>query len=229
MAKSALTASIKDIGKGKLVESTPFPSTPPVHSANAEVAGERQSESPSVSSSSTVGRFVRKSNDVQEHYTLDARDDKGAARTLALISQYEYEDEYDDSFDDLGLSVAESTLEENEIFSDKISSNLGKSSGTGTESSVQTASNTKWGSKNYSYKVAGSVAVANSNEASPVNQAQGELIYGLGRGGNILIGAVRKLTEYQEQEHQRESDEPETREGTQGIPGVEARGEGEEG
>ncbi|KAF2309667.1 hypothetical protein GH714_004523 [Hevea brasiliensis] len=193
MAKSALTASIKDKGKGKLVESTPFPSTPPVHSANAEVAGERQSESPSVSSSSTVGRFVRKSNDVQEHYTLDARDDK------------------------------ESTLEENEIFSDKISSNLGKSSGTGTESSVQTASNTKWGSKkkpqyyvkdgkNYSYKVTGSVAVANSNEASPVNQAQGELIYGLGRGGNILIGAVRKLTEYQEQEHQRESDEPETRE-----------------
>ncbi|KAJ9186825.1 hypothetical protein P3X46_002355 [Hevea brasiliensis] len=216
-AKSALT---KDKGKGKLVESTSFPLTTPTNSANTEVAGERQFDSTSVSSSSTVGRFVRKSNDVHEHYTLDARDDKDAARTVALISQYEYEDEYDDSFDDLGLSVVESGLEENEIFSDKVSSSLGKSSGTESEISVQTAPNTKWGSrkkpqyyvkdgKNYSYKVAGSVAVANSSEASLVSQAQGELIYGLGQGGNIPLGAVKKLTEYQEQEHQRESDEPE--------------------
>ncbi|KAF2324274.1 hypothetical protein GH714_011535 [Hevea brasiliensis] len=216
-AKSALT---KDKGKGKLVESTSFPSTTPTNSANTEVAGERQFDSTSVSSSPTVGRFVRKSNDVHEHYTLDARDDKDAARTVALISQYEYEDEYDDSFDDLGLSVVESGLEENEIFSDKVSSSLGKSSGTESEISVQTAPNTKWGSrkkpqyyvkdgKNYSYKVAGSVAVANSSEASLVSQVQGELIYGLGQGGNIPLGAVKKLTEYQEQEHQRESDEPE--------------------
>lgn len=217
-AKSALT---KDKGKGKLVESTPFPSTTPTHSTNTGVAGERQFDSPSVSSSSTVGRFVRKSNDVQEHYTLNTRDDKDAARTMALISQYEYEDEYDDSFDDLGLSVADSGLEENEIFRGEVGSSLGKPSGTESVGSVQTASSTKWGSrkkpqyfvkdgKNYSYKVAGSIAVANSDEASLVNQAQGDLIYGLGRGGNIPIGAVKKLMEYQEQEQQRESDEPET-------------------
>ncbi|XP_043812793.1 activating signal cointegrator 1 complex subunit 2 isoform X2 [Manihot esculenta] len=217
-AKSALT---KDKGKGKLVESTPFPSTTPTHSTNTGVAGERQFDSPSVSSSSTVGRFVRKSHDVQEHYTLNTRDDKDAARTMALISQYEYEDEYDDSFDDLGLSVADSGLEENEIFRSEVGSSLGKPSGTESVGSVQTASSTKWGSrkkpqyfvkdgKNYSYKVAGSVAVANSDEASLVNQAQGDLIYGLGRGGNLPIGAVKKLMEYQEQEQQRESDEPET-------------------
>ncbi|KAG6608430.1 Activating signal cointegrator 1 complex subunit 2, partial [Cucurbita argyrosperma subsp. sororia] len=45
------------------------------------------------------------------------------------------------------------------------------------------------------YKVAGSVAVSNSEEASLVTQAQKELIYGLGRGGNLPLGAVRKLTE----------------------------------
>lgn len=209
LPKSASAVSRKDKGKGKLVEST-LPLTTPLH-------GERQIEGPSISSSSAIGRFVRKSYDMPDHYTLDTRDDKDAARTVALISQYEYEDEYDDSFDDLGWSVAESGLEENEILSDKISSNLGKYSDTKIESSAQTG-DTKWGSrkkpqyyvkdgKNYSYKVAGSVAAADANEASLLTQAQRELIYGLGRGGNVPLGAVRKL-EYQEQE-MKQADEPE--------------------
>lgn len=42
------------------------------------------------------------------------------------------------------------------------------------------------------------MAVANYNEASILNQAQRETIYGLGRGGNIPLGAVRRLTESNE-------------------------------
>ncbi|XP_048226861.1 uncharacterized protein LOC8265307 [Ricinus communis] len=218
--KSTSTISRKDKGKGMLIEAAPVPSMQ-FHSTNPVLAREQQLESLFVSSSSTVGRFVRKSNNVPEQYTLDARDEKDAARTVALISQYEYEDEYDDSFDDLGLSVAESGLEENETLSDRISSNLGKSSGADTESTAQASSNSKWGSrkkpqfyvkdgKNYSYKVTGSIAVANSNEALLLSQIQADQIYGLGRGGNIPTGAVKQWTEYQEQQHRKESDEPET-------------------
>ncbi|RVX22622.1 hypothetical protein CK203_012777 [Vitis vinifera] len=46
----------------------------------------------------------------------------------------------------------------------------------------------------------GSVAAANCIEASIVNQAQKELIHGLGRGGNLPLGAVKKLTELNEDE-----------------------------
>ncbi|CAK7347438.1 unnamed protein product [Dovyalis caffra] len=237
LPKTASTVSRKDKGKGKLVEST-LPSTTSLHSANPVVPGEqRQIDGPSVSSSSAVGRFVRKPNDMPDHYTADTRDHKDTARMAALISQYEYEDEYDDSFDDLGLSVAESRLEENELLGDRINSNSGISSGTETETSVQTTPNTKWGSrkkpqyyvkdgKNYSYKVAGSVGVANANEASVINQAQADLIYGLGRGGNVPLGAAKKLAEYHEQDRD-QSDEPETEgRGNTGNSRGRARGRG---
>eukprot|EP00258_Populus_trichocarpa_P025473 XP_024441492.1 activating signal cointegrator 1 complex subunit 2 isoform X4 [Populus trichocarpa] len=215
LPKAASTVGKKDKGKGKLVEST-LPSTTSLHSVNPVVPVEqRQVEGPSVSSSSTTGRFVRKPNDIPGHYTTDTRDHKDTARMAALISQYEYEDEYDDSFDDLGFSVADSGVEENELLGNRINSNSGISSGTKTETSAQNSPNTKWGSrkkpqyyvkdgKNYSYKVAGSVAVANANEASLINQVHGEQIHGLGRGGNIPLGA----TKYQEKDRD-QSDEPE--------------------
>ncbi|XP_024441492.2 uncharacterized protein LOC7488872 isoform X2 [Populus trichocarpa] len=219
LPKAASTVGKKDKGKGKLVEST-LPSTTSLHSVNPVVPVEqRQVEGPSVSSSSTTGRFVRKPNDIPGHYTTDTRDHKDTARMAALISQYEYEDEYDDSFDDLGFSVADSGVEENELLGNRINSNSGISSGTKTETSAQNSPNTKWGSrkkpqyyvkdgKNYSYKVAGSVAVANANEASLINQVHGEQIHGLGRGGNIPLGATKKLAEYQEKDRD-QSDEPE--------------------
>ncbi|XVF39816.1 hypothetical protein PTKIN_Ptkin01aG0062600 [Pterospermum kingtungense] len=203
-----------DKGKGKLVDTVAVSSTTAVPVASGKLV-----EGPSVSSSSTAGRFVRKSKDDSPNYsTLDSREQEDSLRKATLISQYEYEDEYDDSFDDLGLSVAESGLEENEILSDKISSDLGKAWGTQSESHGQSSMpSSKWGSrkkpqyyvkdgKNYSYKVAGSVAAANANEASLVTQAQGELIHGLGRGGNLPLGAVKKLMEHQE--HQEQTNQP---------------------
>ncbi|KAJ8762595.1 hypothetical protein K2173_008034 [Erythroxylum novogranatense] len=219
-SKLGTTIGTKDKGKGKLIEST----SAAVHSADPIVAREKQTlhySGDSGSNSSAVGRFVRKSSDMPDHYALDNRDSKDLAKTAALVSLYEYEDEYDDSFDDLGLSVGDSGLEDHEISSDRIISNLEKPLGTERENPTQSPSDGKWGSrkkpqyyvkdgKNYSYKVAGSVAVANSIEASLVTQAQGELIFGLGRGGNIPLGAVNKLAEYQERENQ--SDEPEKKE-----------------
>ncbi|KAE8731317.1 Nucleic acid binding, putative isoform 1 [Hibiscus syriacus] len=68
--------------------------------------------------------------------------------------------------------------------------------------------------KNYSYKVAGSVAVANANEASLVTQAQGEMIHGLGRGGNLPLGAVKKLMDREEQTSQPDISETGGREHT---------------
>lgn len=215
-SKTALTVGRNDKGKGKLVESVPV-------SSNNSVAGGRvqQSERPSVSSSSPMGRFVRKSKgDVPDSNTLDDKNEKDSARTAALLSQYEYEDEYDDSFDDLGLSVAESRFEENEILGDKIRS--GKSWEKESESSSQNPSDSsKWGSrkkpqyyvkdgKNYSYKVEGSVAVANASEASLVTLAQKEFIYGLGRGGNLPLGAVKQLMEATEDQDKQQQAVPET-------------------
>ncbi|XVE95023.1 hypothetical protein REPUB_Repub02eG0060300 [Reevesia pubescens] len=197
-----------DKGKGKLVDTVAVSST----TAAVSIASRQLVEGPSVSTSSTVGRFVRKSKDGSPDYvTLDTRE-KDSSRKAALISQYEYEDEYDDSFDDLGLSVGESGLEENEMLSDKISLDLGKVWGTqpGSHGQSMPSSSSKWGSrkkpqyyvkdgKNYSYKVAGSVAVANANEASLVTLSQQELIHGLGRGGNHPLGAVKKLMEHEDQ------------------------------
>ncbi|KAJ4837006.1 hypothetical protein Tsubulata_045183 [Turnera subulata] len=196
LPKSTSTVATKDKGKGKLVESIPVPFTPVLPSTN-QGPGVSRTTNPLGSSSSTIGRFVRKSNDVSDRYTLDTKDEKDEARIASLISQYEYEDEYDDSFDDLGFSVVESGLEENETLSERL--NSGKSFGVKVESYPQTAPNTKWGSrkqpqyfvkdgKNYSYRVEGSVAAANANEASLITQAQGGLIYGLGRGGNEQLG-----------------------------------------
>uniref|UniRef100_A0A453IQF2 Uncharacterized protein n=1 Tax=Aegilops tauschii subsp. strangulata TaxID=200361 RepID=A0A453IQF2_AEGTS len=42
--------------------------------------------------------------------------------------------------------------------------------------------------KNYSYKVAGSIAVSNAREAAVLNNTQKDTIHGLGRGGNLPIG-----------------------------------------
>ncbi|GMJ02582.1 hypothetical protein like AT1G27752 [Hibiscus trionum] len=219
-----------DKGKGKMVDTAPVSSTTTVPVVNRQPV-----EGPSVSTSSTVGRFIRKSkDDSPDSATLDARDEDNSLRKVALISQYEYEDEYDDSFDDLGLSVAESGLEENEMLSDKLSSNFGK---TQPESSGQSASNSKWGSrkkpqyyvkdgKNYSYKVAGSVAVANSDEASLVTQAQVEMIHGLGRGGNLPLGAVKKLMDHEEQTNQADVSETGGREHTRNARGRGRRGGG---
>lgn len=206
--KSA-TVSRNDKGKGILVELTPTaPST-----ANTVAASRvQQNGVPSISSSSSQGRFVRKSKaDLPDSDTLDDKNEKYSAKTAALISQFEYEDEYDDSFDDLGLSVADSGAGEIEAFGEKSSSNMGRPWEMRTESSSQNAPSSKWGSrqspqyyvkdgKNYSYKVAGSIAVANAGEASLITQAQQELIHGLGRGGNLPLGAVKKLTEYSEQQ-----------------------------
>lgn len=195
--KSVSSGGVHDKGKGKLVET---PVVSPVQRISYP------SEAPS-NSSSVVGRYTRKGvTDLPDHQTLDSRDEKHTSKTVALISQLEYEDEYDDSFDDLGLSVGDSWLEETDTSAEKVTSGHGKSREVddGKSSSSNTAS--KWNSKktpqfyvkdgkNYSYKVEGSVAVANYNEASLVNQAQKEIIYGLGKGGNIPLGAVRRLTE----------------------------------
>ena len=209
--KSAPSISGKDKGKGKLFESTALSSADTL-----TMSGGLQADSSSFLSPSSVGRYTRKSRaDLSSSQTLDSRSEQDSAKNAAIVMQYEYEDEYDDSFDDLGLSVVESGVEETEILEDKIKSNLGRSWGTHSVISGAGAgdSNAKWNSrktprffvkdgKNYSYKVTGSIAVANLNEASIVNQANKELIHGLGRGGNLPVGAVKKLTELNEDENE---------------------------
>ncbi|KAL3514382.1 hypothetical protein ACH5RR_027099 [Cinchona calisaya] len=198
--KSASSVSMSGKGKGKLLEST----------ATMSDVVAYQPKGPSDSSSlSSLGRYIRKTaTDSPDSGTLDCRDEKNMAKTSALISQLEYEDEYDDSFDDLGLGVGDSGLEETEILGNRLTSEKGKlrePDGTSVPSN-----STKWNSrkkpqfyikdgKNYSYKVEGSVAVANYNEATLVNQAQKERIHGLGRGGNIPLGAVKRLAESSEE------------------------------
>lgn len=193
-----------DKGKGKLVESEP---TPPRNIVPA--ASSYKTVGSSNSSITSAGRFIRKTTTEEPaSLTLDSRDAVDLAKTLALSAQQEYEDEYDDSFDDLGLSVGDSAFEETENLQDKSNFGRGRNSEAHNGSSASNAP--KWGSrkapqfyvkdgKNYSYKVAGSVAVANYNEASLVNQAQKELIHGLGRGGNLPLGAVKRLTESNEE------------------------------
>ncbi|KAF8025053.1 hypothetical protein BT93_F2032 [Corymbia citriodora subsp. variegata] len=220
---------VNDKGKGKLSESVFAPS-----SYTEPVVPEQREGGSSLSSSYSAGRFVRKSQaDTSDSNILDHRNEKDSARTSALISQYEYEDEYDDSFDDLGLGGVESAFEENEILGDKINSSVGKSSGVDARRPVQDTQNAKWGSrkkpqyyvkdgKNYSYKVEGSIAVANADEASLVTQAQSDMIYGLGRGGNLPLGAVKKLMESQN-ERESHSDFPQT-EGRGGSSNSRGRG-----
>ncbi|KAK4748356.1 hypothetical protein SAY87_014942 [Trapa incisa] len=202
--KSSSSTTAKDKGKGKIWESEPI--HPPINNP-LPISVQQHGRG----SSSSEGRFVRKpKSEAPDIETLDTRDKRDLEKTSTLALQYEYEDEYDDSFDDLGLGGVEAGFEENvELEED------------GSESAVRNeqnapSSSSKWGSrrkpqfyvkdgKNYSYKVDGSVAVANSREASLVTQAQGELIYGLGRGGNLPLGAVKRLEEAQmEEEKQRE-------------------------
>ncbi|PSS17300.1 Activating signal cointegrator 1 complex subunit like [Actinidia chinensis var. chinensis] len=219
-----------DKGKGKLFESVLPPST----NAAPPTIREQQTKGSSSSSSSSVGRFVRKSTlNSPDSNTLDSQDEKNLAKTAALILQLEYEDEYDDSFDDLGFNVADSGVEENETLGEKMNSNRGKPWERETGSSAPSDSS-KWNSrkkpqfyvkdgKNYSYKVADSVAVANINEAAIVNQAQRELIHGLGRGGNLPLGAVKKLMESNDEGE----DESDVTEG--GGRGNRGRGRGRRG
>lgn len=225
------SASRKDKGKGKLIDSMSMPSE-----NVAAFSGRQQTGGSSVSSSESLGKYVRKSKgDLSDASILDKKDEKDTLKTAALVSQYEYEDEYDDSFDDLGFSVADSGVEENETLEDTTKS--GKSWPNETRETAQNAPSSKWGSrkkpqyyvkdgKNYSYKVAGAVAVANSDEASLVTQAQADLIYGLGRGGNLPLGAVKKLTDlYKDDNDQSLGPETEGR-GNLGNSGGRGRKEG---
>ncbi|KAK6939710.1 Ubiquitin system component CUE [Dillenia turbinata] len=217
-AKSA-SVGRNDKGKGKLIESVACPPADLVTSVSRqETVGLSLSSSSSIgravgspvsSSSSSIGRYVRKSTaDLPDNVTLDSKD-KDLGKIVELVSQYEYEDEYDDSFDDLGFSVVESASEEPEVLGDGAVSKLSKA--WGSETGASGSSNSQWNSrkkpqfyvkdgKNYSYKVEGSVAVANSGEATLVTQAQKELIHGLGRGGNLPLGAVKKLMDSSEEQ-----------------------------
>ncbi|XP_059631143.1 uncharacterized protein LOC132274016 isoform X2 [Cornus florida] len=221
--------SRNDKGKGKMLESVTASSTNVLPTSR-----EQQNVAPSFSSSSstTVGRYVRKSRVASsDPEALNSRDDMDLARTVALASQLEYEDEYDDSFDDLGMSVGDSGLEESET-------QRGKPWETQAGNPDQNPAHSKWNSrkkpqyyvkdgKNYNYKVEGSIAVANFNEASLVNQAQREQIHGLGRGGNLpLGGAVKKLMESNEDQNDDEPDATEV--GGRGNP-VNPRGRGRRG
>lgn len=230
-SKSASSMSRHDKGKGKLVESAISPPEVVVPTVVKKQAGVS-----SGSSSSSVGRFVRKNmNDLSDSETLNAKKEKELAKTAALISQLEYEDEYDDSFDDLGLSVGDSGLEESETL-EKIDSHRGRVTEADGGSSTSNADNSKWNSrkkpqfyvkdgKNYSYKVDGSVAVSNYNEARLVNQAQKELVHGLGRGGNIPLGAVNRLIESKEEQNDEQDADEVGRRGGRGT----ARGRGRRG
>ncbi|KAL5706821.1 hypothetical protein ACHQM5_024939 [Ranunculus cassubicifolius] len=187
----AQSSSKKDKGKGVVGE-------------ERRVEGTSSSSSSSTRAPHPSGRFTRKTlADVPNPKTLDSREDvETTLKTSLLASQYEYEDEYDDSFDDLGLSVVESGYEDSESAGN--SSRL-KLSGPEKESTTgPSKSGPKWNSKkgpqfyvkdgkNYSYKVSGSVAVSDTKEAALVNQAQKEIINGLGQGGNLPLGAVKKL------------------------------------
>lgn len=226
----ATTVDSNDKGKGKLVDSMSMSSN-----NAAAVSGKQQTEGLSISSSS-LGKYVRKPKVDMPYASI--LDEKDTLKTAVLVSQYEYEDEYDDSFDDLGLSVADSRVEENEVLAlgDTSNMKLGKSWASETGETAQNAPTSKWGSrkkpqyyvkdgKNYSYKVAGAIAVANSDEASLVNQAQEELIYGLGRGGNLPLGAVKKLADSYKDDNDQFQDSETVGRGILG-PGSRGRKEG---
>uniref|UniRef100_A0A7N0UK89 CUE domain-containing protein n=1 Tax=Kalanchoe fedtschenkoi TaxID=63787 RepID=A0A7N0UK89_KALFE len=217
---SAASAGRKDKGKGILVE-------PPVLSANSTVFSDKWTESqPTLSAQ--AGRFVRKARiDSNSPVNLDSWDERDLAKNTALVSQYEYNDEYDDSFDDLGLNIADSGLEENEALRDKL---IPKADDSNPSDCA------KWGSrkkpqfyvkdgKNYSYKVEGAIAVANTGEASLISQAQKEMIHGLGRGGNLPLGAVKKLTDLHKQVEKQDNQS----DGTDGGSRGNQRGRGRRG
>ncbi|KAJ4767420.1 Activating signal cointegrator 1 complex subunit 2 [Rhynchospora pubera] len=198
------TNNRKDKGKGVLVHEPESRGSAPVKSdlkMKGIIENSSSSSSSSASGAHMQGRFTRKSDDVvPDAAVLDSKKDKMQIRSaiLAAENEYgnekEYEDEYDDSFDELGLSIVESSYEETEKIDNMVSdNNSGSSSATRWSSNKKPQFYVKDG-KNYSYKVTGAVAVGNTKEAAVVNQAQRETIHGLGRGGNLPLGAVRELT-----------------------------------
>ncbi|XP_073105142.1 uncharacterized protein [Elaeis guineensis] len=205
--KSA-TQNKSDKGKGVLLESASCNSVLPAK-VDSKMPG-KDKDGPS-SSVSSYGRYTRKSNNnLPDSAVLDSTA-KDAVRSAVLAAEYEYEDEYDDSFDDLVLNVVEAGYEEADNSSNRISSLSERSSGSDIETSSRN-STSKWSSqkkpqfyvkdgKNYSYKVSGSVGVSNAQEAAVLAQAQKEIIHGLGRGGNLPVGAVKKLMDAEEQDH----------------------------
>jgi activating signal cointegrator complex subunit 2 len=195
----------KDKGKAVLVQESESRGNVPAKSdlkmKGMIVENSSSSSSSSMSRTPVQGRFTRKSDDVvPDAAVLDLEKDKMQIKSavLAAENEKEYEDEYDDSFDELGLSIVESSYEETE----KIDSVASSDNASGSSSSAKWSSHKKpqfyvKDGKNYSYKVSGSVAVGNVKEAAIVNQAQRETIHGLGRGGNLPLGAVRELASSQ--------------------------------
>ncbi|XP_076949367.1 LOW QUALITY PROTEIN: uncharacterized protein LOC143621987 [Bidens hawaiensis] len=173
---TAPPAGKKDKGKGKLVEPE---SEPKVDYALPKVKTEGQSATSS--SSSSVGRFVRKSTtNVADSEILDLNDEK--SKSFALKSVLEYEDEYDDSFDDLGLSVGDdSGLDD---LSEKVTSN-----------GVSASEASRWGSRQHQ-------SVTESNDGEDSNgyvgeRGRGGRGRGWGRGNN---GREQSVTESNEGE-----------------------------
>ncbi|XP_062210268.1 uncharacterized protein LOC133911853 [Phragmites australis] len=204
--KKLAPTAVKDKGKGILVETATQIRNKPykvaetryiVEDGPSSVSSASQgpssissaSQGPSSSVSSVPqGRFTRKANDdLPDTATLESKKAKDAVRSAVLESQYEYEDEYDDSFDDLGFSVVESSYEQIDDANDTEAS----SQGPRWSSQKKPQFFVKDG-KNYSYKVAGSVAVSSAREAAVIRQTQKDTIYGLGRGGNVPFGVPNR-------------------------------------
>lgn len=208
--KSTPSTNRKDKGKAVLVQGTESRGSVPAKSdlkLKGIIVENSSSSSSSVSTTPMQGRFTRKSDDlVPDAAVLDSEKEKMRIKSAVLAAENEYEnekeyeDEYDDSFDELGLSIVESSYEETE----KVNSVASSDNSSGSSSAARWSSNKKpqfyvKDGKNYSYKVTGSVAVGNAKEAAIVNQAQKETIHGLGRGGNLPLGAVRELGGNQEE------------------------------
>ncbi|OAY81317.1 Activating signal cointegrator 1 complex subunit 2 [Ananas comosus] len=217
------TASQKDKGKGLLQEGAPQNNIVLSSKIDAKIQGDENGPSSSMlssssSSASVYGRYTRKTNeDLSDLAVLDSRTALDAAKTAVLAAEYEYEDEYDDSFDDLGLNIVESAYEESESSDDRKGAYPERASASETEASSN-KSNSRWGSqkktqfyvkdgKNYSYKVSGSVGVSSAQEAAFVNRTQKELIHGLGRGGNVPVGAFGKQLPDEEKDNEVTNDD----------------------
>ncbi|KAH0463920.1 hypothetical protein IEQ34_006706 [Dendrobium chrysotoxum] len=199
-----ISQSVNDKGKAVVVDQSSSQKNP----MSAQLDLKREDAGGSSTFQSSFGRFTRKSkSDTLDSEVLDSSSSGDAVRSAILAAEFEYEDEYDDSFDDLGLSVVESGFEDAENLSDRINSSSGKSTETDQSSSSRWNSQKKplfyvKDGKNYSYKVSGSVGVASAKDAAIWNQSQKELIHGLGRGGNLPLGAVKKLEDSDEEDQQ---------------------------
>ncbi|PKU59472.1 activating signal cointegrator 1 complex subunit 2 [Dendrobium catenatum] len=199
-----ISQNVNDKGKAVVVDQSSSQKNP----ISAQLDLKREVAGGSSTFQSSFGRFTRKSkSDTLDSEVLDSSSSGDAVRSAILAAEFEYEDEYDDSFDDLGLSVVESGFVDAENLSDRINSSSGKSTETDQSSSSRWNSQKKplfyvKDGKNYSYKVSGSVGVASAKDAAIWNQSQKELIHGLGRGGNLPLGAVKKLEDSDEEDEQ---------------------------